>query len=228
MRPILGVAIPAAGGGVRMGGARKPFLELAGEPLLLHSLRPFLEHPQLGSVVIALGAQDHGSPPSWLKELDPRVRLVLGGASRGESVWCALQALPTSVDLVAVHDAARPLMDRSIIDRCLEAVGPTRGAVAGWPAVDTLKTVEPDNTVSETLTRARIWHAQTPQIFPRDLLFRAYESAMSVGISDTDDAALVERLGGEVRMVPGSPENLKVTRPEDLPLAEHYLRQRGR
>lgn len=155
------------------------------------------------------------------------MELVVGGASRSESVWTALQALPPSLDLVAVHDAARPLVDRSTIDRCLEAVGPARGSVAGWPAVDTLKAVDGHEIVTETVPRSKIWHAQTPQVFPRDLLFRAYESAMGVGISDTDDAALVERVGGEVRMVLGSQENLKVTRPEDLPLAEHFLRQRG-
>jgi 2-C-methyl-D-erythritol 4-phosphate cytidylyltransferase len=97
--------------------------------------------------------------------------------------------------------------------------------VAGWPAVDTLKRVGPENKVTETVPRSEIWHAQTPQVFPREMLFRAYREAISVGISDTDDAALVERIGGDVRMVRGSAVNLKVTRPEDLALAEHFLRQ---
>ncbi len=224
-RPRLGVAIPAAGFGSRMGGARKPFLELLGEPLLLHSLRPFLTHPKVVAVAVALPEEELRDPPGWLAEVDSRVVLVQGGATRGESVWQALKALPESLELIAVHDAARPLVTRDIIDRCLEAVDEGIGAVAGWPAVDTVKQVGEGDRVRATLKRSEIWHAHTPQIFPRDLLLRAYSEAMSVGISDTDDAALVERLGGSVRMVRGSAANLKVTRPEDLPLAEHFLRQ---
>lgn len=226
--PTLGVAIPAAGTGTRMGGVRKPFLELCGEPLLLHSLRPFLEHPQVHSVAIALGEEDFLDPPQWIGELDSRVLLVRGGASRGESVWAALQALPSWVELVAVHDAARPLVTRAIIDRCIGEVRGTRGVVAGWPAVDTLKRVGVGERVAQTLPRDEIWHAQTPQIFPREMIFRAYEEAARAGVSNTDDSALVERVGGEIVMVKGSPFNLKVTRSEDLALAELFLRLEGR
>jgi 2-C-methyl-D-erythritol 4-phosphate cytidylyltransferase len=211
-----------------MGGVRKPFLELLGQPILLRSIQPFLAHPQVVSVVVALGPEEMASPPEWLAGLDSRVSLVQGGATRGESVWSALQALPESVDMVAVHDAARPLVTGEILRRCLEAVGKDTGVVAGWPAVDTLKRVGEGNRVISTIPRSEVWHAQTPQIFPREVLFRAYREAMAVGIADTDDAALVERVGGRVLMVPGSPGNLKVTRPEDVPLAEHLLRQSER
>ncbi len=220
----LGVAIPAAGSGTRMGGVRKPFLTLLGEPVLLHSLRPFLDHPKVRAVAIALGEDDFLDTPEWLKALDSRVIRVRGGVSRGESVMAALQALPDTVDAVAVHDAARPLLTREIIDRCLAAVGANRGAVAGWPAVDTLKIVDGDAMILDTLPRSSVWHAQTPQVFPRDLIVAAYEAAEEAGIADTDDAALVERVGGEVVMVEGSPSNLKITRREDLPLAEFLLR----
>jgi 2-C-methyl-D-erythritol 4-phosphate cytidylyltransferase len=208
-----------------MGGVRKPLLELCGEPLLLHSLRPFLAHPQVDAVAIALAEEELRNPPPWLAGMDPRIRLVLGGASRGESVWAALGALPDSVDLVAVHDAARPLVTRPIIDRCVQAAKGGRGAVAGWPAVDTLKHVDEGERVRATIPRAEVWHAQTPQVFPRGLILKAYQEAMQAGITDTDDAALVERVGGEVVMVEGSPSNLKVTRPEDVPLAEFFLRR---
>jgi 2-C-methyl-D-erythritol 4-phosphate cytidylyltransferase len=206
-----------------MGGVRKPFLTLQGDPVLLHSLRPFLNHPKVRAVAIALGEEDFLAPPKWLKNLDPRVVLVRGGASRGESVLAALTALPDEVDVVAVHDAARPLLNGEIIDRCLAAVGENRGAVAGWPAVDTLKKVGEGGRILGTLPRASVWHAQTPQVFPKDLIVSAYGSAAEAGIADTDDAALVERIGGEVVMVEGSPSNLKVTRREDIPLAEFYL-----
>lgn len=207
-----------------MGGIRKPFLELRGVPLLVWALRPFLEHPRVAAVAVALGKEDSVSPPAWLADLDPRIRIVPGGVTRGDSVGAALEALPGSVDLVAVHDAARPLVTRDILDRCLEVVGVGRGAVAGWPAVDTLKEVDPKGRIVATPDRARIWHAQTPQVFPRDLLVEAYRRAREAGLTDTDDAALVERIGGEVVMVRGAPGNLKVTRPEDLPLAEFFLK----
>ena len=220
----VGVAVPAAGMGTRMGGVRKPFLDLSGQPLLLWALRPFLQHPQVTSVVVALGETDFETPPTWLVEADPRIQVVRGGETRGDSVWAALGALPESVEVVAIHDAARPLVTGEIIDRCLAEVGPGRGAVAGWPAVDTLKEVAWGGRIVGTPNRERIWHAQTPQIFPRELIVKAYQNALEVGINDTDDSALVERIGGEMVIVSGSPFNLKVTRPEDLPLAELFLR----
>jgi len=220
----VGVAVPAAGMGTRMGGVRKPFLELGGRPLLALALEPFLHHPRVTAVAVALGREDVDSPPSWLSEMDRRIRVVPGGATRGDSVWAALEALPESVDVVAVHDAARPLVTLEMIHRCLLAVTPARGAVAGWPAVDTLKEVDESGRVTGTPRRERIWHAQTPQIFPRALLTEAYRRAREEGVANTDDSALVERVGGEVVMVPGSPRNLKVTVPEALPVAELYLR----
>lgn len=219
----MGVAMPAAGLGARMGGARKPLLDLCGEPILLHALRPFLLHPQVKAIVIALGEEDVLQPPAWLQGLDERITLVEGGASRGESVWSALQALPEWLDLIAVHDAARPLVTQAIIQRCILGVEGLRGTVAGWPATDTLKEVGEGEGIRATLPRDRIWHAQTPQVFPRQVIVSAYREAIRAGISDTDDAALVERSGGEVVMVKGSSSNLKITRPEDLALAEFLL-----
>jgi 2-C-methyl-D-erythritol 4-phosphate cytidylyltransferase len=210
-----------------MGGIRKPFLELGGNSVLRLSLSPFLEHPQVAAVTVALGTEDLEDPPDWLCELDPRIRLVAGGTTRSDSVRRALAALPENLDLVAIHDGARPLVTREIIDRCLAAVGPNRGAVAGWPAVDTLKEVNSEESILGTLDRARIWHAHTPQVFPFQLALDAYRAALEDGVTDTDDSALVERIGGEVVMVHGSPFNLKITRPEDLALAELILREGG-
>jgi len=225
--PKVGLAVPAAGSGVRMGGRRKPFLDLAGEPVLQHALRPFLEHPGFTAFAVALAQEDLDSVPAWLKNLDPRLRLVPGGASRGESVWAAIQALPESLDYLAIHDAARPLVDRGTIDRCLADVSREQGAVAGWPAVDTLKQVGENRRVLGTLPREGVWRAQTPQVFPRTMIVEAYESALAEGVLDTDDSALVERMGRKVVMVRGSAANLKVTRPDDVPLAEALLRARA-
>jgi len=141
-----------------MGGVRKPFLELLGEPLLLHSLRPFLTHPQVVAVAVAFPEVELRDPPDWLARVDSRVVLVQGGATRSESVWEALQALPESLELIAVHDAARPLVTRDIIDRCLEAVDEGTGAVAGWPAVDTVKQVGEGDRVRATLGNAVVFN----------------------------------------------------------------------
>lgn len=221
----MGVAVPAAGRGARMGDRRKPWLELAGEPLLLHALRPFLDHADVVAVRVALAASDVTDPPGWLRGLDRRVRLVPGGGTRAESVARAVEALPSGVAVVVVHDAARPLLDGSTLERCLAAAREGRGAVAGWPATDTLKEVDADGHVLSTPDRTRLWHAQTPQAFPAEMLRRAY-AELEDPASATDDAAVVERAGGPVVMVRGSPRNLKVTRPGDLPLAELFLRMR--
>jgi 2-C-methyl-D-erythritol 4-phosphate cytidylyltransferase len=222
----VGVAIPAAGSGRRMGGSRKAFLDLLGEPLLLHALRPFLAHPQVFSIGIALAPEDLASPPEWLEALDPRIRLVAGGATRLHSVRSALTALHSDVDVVMVHDAARPLVTREIIDRCLRVAAGGEGAVAGWPSVDTLKEVDPSGRVLSTPERASIWRAQTPQAFPRGAFLAAYQKALDAGADATDDATLFARTGERVRMVEGSAWNLKVTHPEDVRIAEMLLLDR--
>ena len=149
--------------------------------------------------------------------------MVAGGATRGASVAAAVAALPPGVDVVLVHDGARPLVTRGLVERCLSAAAAGRAVVAGVPAVDTLKEVDARGRVVRTPPRGRYWHAQTPQAFPRPLLERAYRRARENGVEGTDDASLVELLGGEIEMVDGSPRNLKVTRPEDLVLAERLL-----
>lgn len=240
----VGVAVPAAGMGRRMGGTRKPWLELRGQPLLRHSLLPFLEHPAVLAVRVALAPDEASEPPEWIEALDARVGVVAGGDTRARSVRAAVRALP-EVDVILVHDAARPLVTRAVIDRCVAGAeeagvrtlggasgdgaggsGEVAGVVAGWPAVDTLKEVDRDLRVVATPDRSRIWHAQTPQAFPAALLREAYERLDDVG-RVTDDASLVEALGGRVRMVKGDPLNLKVTRSADVPVAELFLALRA-
>ncbi len=225
-RPLrVGVAVPAAGVGRRMGGRAKPWLELAGVPLLTHALRPFLERDDVRAVRVALAPADAHHPPDWLVALDPRVAVVEGGASRAESVARAVSALPDDLDLILVHDAARPLVPAAVVQRVIDGALQGQGAVAGLPAVDTFKRVDPGGVVIDTPTREGLWHAQTPQGFPAALLRRAVAALLADPAraeAATDDAALVEAVGGEVRMVLGATRNLKVTRPDDLPLAEWY------
>jgi 2-C-methyl-D-erythritol 4-phosphate cytidylyltransferase len=209
-----------------MGGARKPFLELDGAPLLLHALRPFLAHPEVACVVVALAREDADAPPLWLRELEPRVRVIAGGATRTESVFAALEALPEEVEIVLVHDAARPLVTRDLVDRCIRGVGEGVGAVVGVRVSDTLKEVDEGDWITGTPDRSGFWHAQTPQGFPKRPLLDAYRGARREGAEATDDAALFARAGGRVRMVEGSRWNLKVTVPEDLEIARVLLARR--
>ena len=218
--PRAAVVIPAGGSGRRMGGVRKQYLELAGQPVLLHSVRAFLDHPAVSWVIVALPPEDLARPPRTL----PRgVTVVAGGAERGDSVRLGLDAVPAAADVVLIHDAARPLVGRDVIDRALEAAARGVGAVAAIPVSDTLKRVGEGSTIDGTVERAGLWRAQTPQAFPRRMIVDAYARAAAEGVTATDDAALVERFGGRVVVVKGSLRNLKVTTPEDLRLAELLL-----
>ena len=206
-----------------MGGVRKPFLEINGEPVLAHALRPFLADERVVSVVVAVASDDAASPPEWLTSIDPRVHVVAGGGSRTESVKFAIDALPKDLDVIAVHDAARPLVRPEVVAQCIDVAETGCGAVAGYPAVDTIKSVGQDGFISDTPDRSVLWHAHTPQVFPAGMLRRAYAS----GIAGTDDASLVERTGGSVRMIDGGADNLKVTRPVDIGIAEAILAARA-
>ncbi len=225
--PRVGVVLPAAGMSRRMGGERKQFLSLAGEPVLLRAVRPFLSHSGVRAVVVALPADQVEPAPSWLVDQDDRLRIVEGGDTRRDSVWAALQALPSDLDVVVVHDGARPLVSPDVIARCIDSAAAGVAAVAGCPAVDTMKRVDEAGAIKETPERSTLWHAQTPQAFPRAQILEAYECAIAEEWVATDDAALVERCGGEVVMVESSPTNLKITRPEDLALAESVLARGG-
>ena len=214
--------VVAGGAGRRMGGSLpKQYRELAGEPVLLHALRAFLEHPRVDAVVVVLPPADAAAPPSWLSSLE--VRVVAGGAERADSVWNGLAAVSADVGTVLIHDGARPLVSAAVIDRVLEAVGPG-GAVAALPVTDTLKAEAPDGAIERTVDRSRLWQAQTPQGFPLELIREAHRRAREDGAVLTDDAAACERIGVRVRLVQGDPMNLKVTRDVDLAVADALLR----
>ncbi|MEM7415529.1 MAG: 2-C-methyl-D-erythritol 4-phosphate cytidylyltransferase [Gemmatimonadota bacterium] len=218
----VGVAVPAAGSGQRMGGVRKAFMELDGRPLLRHALTPFLDDARVSDIVVAVDEELFDDIPVWLAELAPRVRVVRGGDTRAESVRRALSALPDTLAVLAIHDAARPLVTSDVVSRCVDRALSGVGGVAGSPAVDTIKEVE-DGVIVGSPDRARLWHAHTPQVFPAAILRAAYAS----GVDATDDAALVAAAGGIVECVDDGGWNLKVTRPSDIAVAEVLLRTRG-
>ncbi|MYC00187.1 MAG: 2-C-methyl-D-erythritol 4-phosphate cytidylyltransferase, partial [Gemmatimonadetes bacterium] len=163
--------------------------------------------------------------PGGIAGRDPRIRVVQGGDSRFGSVANAFGRAESPATVIAVHDAARPFPPRAVIDACIRLAASGCGAVAGIGAVDTVKRTDADGRIVETPARDALWYAQTPQVFPRELFARGVAHCRAAGIAPTDDAAMVEQLGEEVRMVPSSATNLKITRPEDLVVAEGYLEQ---
>ncbi len=214
----------AAGRGRRMGAVPKPFLPLAGRPMLVHALRALLEAPGVHAAVVV-------APPAYLDAARahtaafPRVAAVVpGGEERQDSVAAGLEAVPQA-EWVVVHDAARPLATPDLVRRVLAAAAETGAATAALPSRDTLKEVA-GGVVRRTLDRERIWQVQTPQAFRAALLRAAHERARREGLRATDDAALVEAAGGVVRVVEGEALNLKVTTPADLELAEAVVARR--
>ncbi|HEX6064099.1 MAG TPA: 2-C-methyl-D-erythritol 4-phosphate cytidylyltransferase [Longimicrobiales bacterium] len=219
----VGAIIPAAGSGSRMGGARKPFLALAGKPLLQYCLDVFFAVPEVEQIVIALPAAELTSPPAWLQH--ERVLLVAGGAQRADSVRAGLAALPPGIDIVVVHDAARPLLEPAMIRAVVELARTGVSATVALQVTDTLHHVDDDLRIIETPDRAKFWRAQTPQAFPRNVLEQAYARSPDVSAA-TDEAGLVARAGFPVRVVPGDVRNIKITTPGDVALAEAAFAQR--
>jgi 2-C-methyl-D-erythritol 4-phosphate cytidylyltransferase len=199
--------------------------------MVLRALRPFASHPDVAQVVLVLPAADAAKPPAFLSDFsdvsglsdfsDTALTLVPGGALRRHSVREGLAALRNDCSIVLVHDGARPFVQAGVIDAVIQHARRGEGAVAAVPVSDTLKqaAVNRPDRVERTVRRERLWRAQTPQAFPRELLEQAHESAPA-DADATDDAELVEALGVSVRLVPDSSRNLKITTPDDLALAE--------
>jgi 2-C-methyl-D-erythritol 4-phosphate cytidylyltransferase len=223
--------IPAAGSGTRFGGALpKQFIELAGAPILVHTLRRFVACAEIGAAVVALPVDKVTEIQEQIKTFALRkpIFCVNGGAERSDSIFNALAAVADlKPEIVAVHDAVRPFVTPAQIAAVIAKAKEVGAAILALPATDTIKEVD-NGLIQRTLDRRRIWRAQTPQAFGYDLLLRANEEARAAGLPSaltTDDALLVERLGVPVAVVEGSPHNIKITTPEDLVLAETLLTQ---
>ena len=241
------VIIPAAGLGTRMApmpvGAKgkqkklplsKQFTELGGTPILIHTLRQFASVDAVNEIWIALR---EGEIAGFRAQLDSeaknvikkKVEVVVGGEHRQQSVENALQAIAASADdIVLVHDAVRPFVTRQIIQEVIDAAVKYGAAIAGLPAVDTVKQVERTSEgalIKATIPRAGIVMAQTPQGFRYAVIKKAFDEASADGFLGTDEASLVERSGHDVAVVMGSPRNIKITTPADMELAEFFLKR---
>ena len=216
----VGVVIVAGGSGTRTGSSElKQFRWVAGRPMLLHSIQAFQARADVAMVVVVLPRGVVGDPPPWIFQSDlERLLLSVGGRERADSVRNGLEDLPAECRIVAIHDAARPLVPDDAIDRAIAEARRGHGAIAALPVVDTLKEVDDEGNIVRTVERARLWRAQTPQVFPRDMIFRAHSEGR--GVAATDDAALCERLGMPVVVVRGSERAMKITEEADFARAE--------
>jgi 2-C-methyl-D-erythritol 4-phosphate cytidylyltransferase len=227
------VIIPAAGLGTRMGRSapekagisRKQFMLLSGSPILIHTIRKFITSPTVTEIVVALREDDI----AWAEELfkgsglGRMVRAVAGGESRQDSVENALATISEDTDLVAVHDAVRPFVEKEVIEKVIAEAHQTGAAIVGIVPVDTVKQVH-RNKVRATLPRERLILTQTPQVFRLKLLRQAFERARQDLFVGTDESSLVERLEQvEVSVVLGTDRNIKITKPSDMELARLYL-----
>ena len=227
-----GVVVVAAGAATRMGGIDKVFAPVAGRPLLLHCLDALHACARVRAVVLVLSKRNLGRGRALVAEnrLTKVAAVVTGGARRQDSVRAGLDVLSAAsrgghaLAWVAVHDAARPFVDEAMLERGISAADATGAAVAAVPATDTIKTVDANRLVVDTPDRSRLWAVQTPQVFRPALLAQAHSE---ITADVTDDAAMVEMIGGRVAVFEGSSDNIKVTRPEDLAVAEAIAARRG-
>jgi 2-C-methyl-D-erythritol 4-phosphate cytidylyltransferase len=224
--PTLAVILPAAGSSQRFGDKnyKKPFAPLAGKAVWLHAAEKFLSRKDVKQLIVVVAVEDR---EEFARKFGANVailgvELCPGGEQRSDSIQNALAMVREEIDLVAVHDAARPCLTDAWIDAVVVAAARDGAAILAEPITATLKRVNSQQQIESTVDREQLWAAQTPQIFHRALLLKAY--AASAGKQVTDDASLVEQLGERVTVVPGSSLNVKITTQEDLRLAEQILK----
>ncbi|MCI5763896.1 2-C-methyl-D-erythritol 4-phosphate cytidylyltransferase [Actinobacillus porcinus] len=215
--------VPAAGVGARMKADKpKQYLTIQGKTILEHTLNVLLTHPAVSRVILAVAKEDPYLPTLPMTQ-HPKIQIVEGGETRAESVLNGLKAISHPAQTrVLVHDAARPCLRHIELDQLLN-IDDENGAILALPAIDTIKRADSFKQIAETQDRNFIWLAQTPQYFRADLLIQALERAEQQGFVVTDEASAMELAGFRPHLVEGVSSNIKVTRPEDLALAEFYL-----
>ncbi len=223
--PHIVAVVPAAGVGKRMAADRpKQYLQLNQKTILEHTISLLLSHPAISRVVVALGEDDPYYPTLPIS-LNDRVSRVAGGAERVDSVLAGINTV--SEEWVMVHDAARPCVTLADIDLLIESAKQSdAGAILAMPVRDTMKRGSEEGGIQTTVCREALWHALTPQMFRAEQLKQALDSAIEAGVSITDEASALEHCGLSPRIVSGRSDNIKITRPEDLALADFYLSQR--
>ena len=222
--------IPAAGAGRRLNrDTPKPFIEISGKTILEHTISRFVPLPDLRKIIVAGSVEHREEVQEILEQSVPDTVSsvwVEGGAERQHSIYRALQKVG-DVELVAVHDAVRPFIRREVIRRAVRAASEFGGSVVGIKVKDTIKKADEERTIVETPDRNYLWQAQTPQIFRKEVILEAYGKARDDDYLGTDDASLAERLGYGIKIIEGERDNLKITYPIDLKLAEILLEEQA-
>ena len=219
----------AAGKGVRMGtGVDKLFLEVAGRPVVAHTWQKFNDAQCIGEIVVVVrdGMQKAFTELASRFNLQKSFRIVVGGAERQDSVWNGLEALPVTVEIVAIHDAARPCTSDELIATTVQAADETGAAVAAQPVTDTIKESADGRLIQRTLDRSKLWAVQTPQSFRAEVIRRALAEVRRRRLIFTDDTAACELIGQPARLVSSIAPNPKVTVPGDLPFVEMLLQNK--
>jgi 2-C-methyl-D-erythritol 4-phosphate cytidylyltransferase len=223
------VIIAAGGMGKRMQSSEgKLFIEIGSFPMIALTVSVFESSEIIDDIILVVALDEIERAKKLVEKYGfKKIRhIIQGGATRQDSIYNGLQVVSTDTDIVVIHDGARPFVTKEII---LEAISETRAyraVIVGMPVKDTIKTVKDDRLVSNTLDRDFLWQVQTPQVFDYSLIKEAYERAKRLEIQATDDARLVERLGEKVKMIMGSYENIKITTPEDVKIAEAIIKSR--
>lgn len=220
--------IPAAGNGHRLkSSVLKPFIEVNGLPLIVHTIQHFEACALIDGVILVVPQERMAEFEGLVQKhgLAKVTRIVVGGATRRESVYNGLQVIDHDTQIIVVHDGARPLADAALIEKAVQEAAGFDAVVTGVPVSPTIKRVDPESmTITETIARSNLWEIQTPQVFKRDVLIKAHQQN---GTKEaTDDAMLVEQLGIKVRIIEGSVHNIKVTTLEDLATVEALLAKR--
>lgn len=230
---MIAALIPAAGRGERFGGDRaKQFLPLAGKPVFIQTLTVFQDSDLIDQIVCVVPKEALSEANQEIRQqgLSKVVSLLPGGAHRQDSVGTAIALLEKTGDpddIVLVHDGVRPLVSPELISRIVAGVRRFGAVAAALPVTDSLKEVSEEGTIRASLSREKIWAMQTPQGFRLSILAAAYRKGAEDRFLATDEAMLVERLGQTIHCIEGAPENIKITSPSDLALAEFFLRRRS-
>jgi 2-C-methyl-D-erythritol 4-phosphate cytidylyltransferase len=224
--------VPAAGTGERMGiDRKKPYLLLNQRPLLYYTLTALDSIASIAQIIVAVAPGDERFCQQQVLEkfhFNKSIQIIPGGSSRQESVRRLLERVPENTQLVLIHDGARPLITPELLEQAIAETLVWKATVLAVPVKDTIKSANDTLQIEKTISRERLWAIQTPQTFERSVIREAHQRASQEGFIGTDDAALVERLGVQVKIVMGSYDNIKITTPEDLVIGEALLKNRKR
>ena len=217
--------VPAGGTGTRMGGiVPKQFLELDGKPILYYTLKTLQDCGIISELILVVPEKEYDNACiDWLGKPEIVTKVVVGGEKRQDSVYNGFCELSPQTEIVLVHDGVRPFLSHQMIQESVDAAREYGAAITAIPVNDTIKRVDDSGLVSQTVDRENLWRVQTPQVFRYELLQEAFKKANSEKFYGTDEGTLIEHLGKPVKVVEGSEQNIKITRPEDLRLSEIFI-----